>query len=241
MNVIALIPARSGSKGIVDKNIKELAGHPLIAFSIRAAKLAKCIDRVIVSTDTEEYRDIALRYGAEVPFLRPSVLSEDHSTDYDFVKHFIDWNELSQFEMPDLIVHLRPTTPLRHPDIIDEAVSLIRSNPASTALRSGHEMPETAYKQFEIHGKYFKSIFNGSLDLEKANMPRQNFPKTFAANGYVDILKTEHITKHLKLHGNQVLSMITELSHEIDTKEDFEYLEWLVERNMDIVDLIFGD
>lgn len=241
MNVVALIPARSGSKGVIDKNVKELAGHPLIAYSIMAARRSALIDRVIVSTDSSYYKDVALNYSAEVPFLRPISLSGDDSSDYDFVKHFLEWNETSEFEMPDLIVHLRPTTPLRLPAKIDEAIEAIMANSLATALRSGHEMSETAYKQFEIDGDYFKSICNGSFDLERANMARQSFPKTYAANGYVDVLRVSHILQEGKLHGNRVFSMVTEYTHEIDTPEDFEYLEWLADRNPNVIDTIFGD
>ena len=143
-STVALIPARSGSKGVLDKNIRPLGGWPLIAYSIRAGLLAENIDRVIVSTDSEHYADLAKKYGAEVPFLRPKSISEDASTDYEFVKHALDWFQMSGKELPKFIVHLRPTTPLRKPSVVADAVEALRRENEATALRSVHEMSESA-------------------------------------------------------------------------------------------------
>ena len=107
---MCIIPARSGSKSIPHKNIYNLGGHPLIAWSIKAALNAESIDRVIVSTDSEEYKDISIEYGAEVPFLRPKNISEDNSTDLEFFQHVIGVFKETSYN-PDLIIHLRPTTP----------------------------------------------------------------------------------------------------------------------------------
>lgn len=156
--VVAVIPARAGSKGVIDKNIKLLAGNPLIAYSIAAARSANNIDRIIVSTDSEEYASIAREYGAEIPFLRPDVISGDTSTDYDFIKHVLDWMQDNESLQPDYLVHLRPTTPLRNPAYIEEAVERIRNDEYCTALRSVHEMSETAYKTVEVDRGYLKCI-----------------------------------------------------------------------------------
>jgi CMP-N,N'-diacetyllegionaminic acid synthase len=125
-STIAIIPARSGSKGVIDKNIRVLSGRPLIAYSIQAALIADNIDRVIVSTDSEHYAYIAREYGAEVPFLRPAEISTDFSSDYDLMKHALDWLKTSEGKIPEYIVHLRPTTPLRDPAIVDAAVELFQ-------------------------------------------------------------------------------------------------------------------
>ena len=113
-NVLAIIPARSGSKGVPGKNIAILGGHPLIAFSIVAAKLAG-IERVLVSTDSEEYARMAKQYGAETPFLRPAEISSDQSTDFEFMRHAMDWMVDKENLAPEYWLHLRPTTPFRDP------------------------------------------------------------------------------------------------------------------------------
>ena len=124
-DIIAIIPARSGSKSLVDKNIKLLSGHPLIAYSIAAARLSREIDRVIVSTNSEKYADIARKYGAEVPFIRPDRYSTDVPTDRDFLIHAMKWFKENEDNVPEYWVHLRPTTPLRIPEIIDDAINII--------------------------------------------------------------------------------------------------------------------
>ncbi len=238
-DIVAIIPARSGSKGVPDKNIKLLAEHPLMAYSIAAAKLVNSIDRIIVSTDSKEYAGIACEYGAEVPFLRPDGISGDNSTDYDVIEHMLDWMQNKEGCIPKYLVHLRPTTPLREPTCIEEAIGRIRVNTGATALRSVHAMSETAYKTVEVDNNYLKCICSGSFDLDVANQPRQVFPKTYIANGYVDIYKSAYILKNRKILGNKVIAYHTSRSHEIDTIEDFEYLAYLAAKEPAIVDILF--
>lgn len=177
--VVALIPARAGSKGVPNKNIRPLGDHPLIQWSIAACKKAKLIDRVMVSTDSAEYQELCQGFGAEVPFLRPARISGDSSTDYEFIIHAIDWL-VAHGEEPDYIVHIRPTTPFRVPEVIDAAIDAFwAEGETATALRSVHEMSESAYKTLEIgpSGK-LKSLGAGSISLDAANNARQAFPKT---------------------------------------------------------------
>jgi len=237
--VIAIIPARAGSKGVPDKNIKPLAGKPLMAYSIAAAKLTNDIDRVIVSTDSQRYADIAKEYGAEVPFLRPRDLSKDSSTDYEFIRHTLDWFQSGEGKQPEFLVHLRPTTPLRNVYYIESAIETIKKDPAATALRSVHEMPESAYKSFEIDRGYLKCVGSGSFELDAANSPRQKFPKTYQANGYVDIIKSSYVLRNQKIHGNHVIAFVTPYVVEVDTEDDFNYLEYRINTDTSIVKKLF--
>ena len=127
MTICAIIPARGGSKGVPRKNIRLLCGHPIIAFSIITALSSNKIDRVIVSTDSEEIAEIAKAYGAEVPFIRPSELSGDTSPAIDFVSHAIKQMEFLENYTPDLMVMLLPTTPLRETLLIDQAMELLET------------------------------------------------------------------------------------------------------------------
>ena len=239
MNIIAVIPARSGSKGVPDKNIKLLAGKPLIAYSIAVAKKSKLINRTIVSTDSKKYASLAKEYGAEVPFLRPAELAGDTSTDYEFVKHLLDWLKSNENCQPDYLVHLRPVVPLRDSRIIDSAIEAFINNTEATSLRSAHEMSETAYKKFEIESNYFKAVGSDSFELDALNEPRQKYFKTYDPNGYVDVLKTSFVLSENKIHGNRVMPFITPMSYEIDAEEDFEYLEWQINRNDEIIRKLF--
>ena len=127
IDFIGIIPARSGSKGLPDKNIRLLGGQPLLAYSIAVAKLAGS-KRVLVSTDSEEYAEIAGVYGAEVPFIRPKELSDDKSTDYEFMHHAMTWITQKEEKLVEYWVHLRPTTPLRTPNILREAMECIQQH-----------------------------------------------------------------------------------------------------------------
>ncbi|QWD28808.1 acylneuraminate cytidylyltransferase family protein [Polynucleobacter paneuropaeus] len=239
--VIALIPARAGSKGVPNKNIRNLGGYPLIAWSIMAAKKSKLIDRVIVSTDSQEYAKLAIKFGAEVPFLRPSEISGDRSTDYDCIAHALDWLGINGGE-PQYIVHIRPTTPFRDPSYIDLAIETFQKSPINvTALRSAHEMSESAYKTFEIttDGR-FKRVGSEGTALDSANNARQQFPNTYQANGYVDILSTSFIRENDLIHGDWVLPFITPRVHEVDAEDDFFQLEYQLSHSPNIASQLFN-
>lgn len=238
-NVVAVIPARSGSKGIVNKNIKLLAGYPLIAYSIKAAQLANSIGRIITSTDSKDYANLAREYGSEVPFLRPSEISCDNSTDYDFVSHLLQWMLKNEGKLPEYLVHLRPTTPLREVNIIDAAIAYIKQSKEATSLRSVHEMSESAYKTFEIQGDRLKPIGSNSFDLDEFNDPRQRFNKTYQANGYVDVIKTAYVLENNKLHGDHVIAFVTPHVVEVDMPDDFNYLEYLAAKEHSTVNALF--
>ena len=238
-SIFALIPARSGSKGVPHKNVKPLGDHPLIGWSIAACKSAASINRIIVSTDSEEYAQISRKMGAEVPFLRPAEISGDTSTDYGFIRHALDWFSQNGSE-PDYIVHIRPTTPFRDPVLLDQAVATFIGHPQATALRSVHPMSESAYKTFEISaGGQLKRVASESTELDVANNARQQFPATYIANGYVDVLSTDFIRKMQLIHGNHVLPFITPAVNEVDTMDDFAMLEMELKTHPEFANRLF--
>ncbi len=227
INVIAFIPARSGSKSIKNKNIKKLNGKPLLAWSIETCKKSRYIKEIIVSTDSKKYANIALKYGATKVVMRPKKISGDRSTDYQALIHTIKNLKGLNFE---LIAHIRPTTPLRKSKDIDKAIVLF-SKKNYTSLRSVHEMPESAYKTFEISKKkLLKPICLKKNNMDFFGKPRQNFRKTFAANGLIDIYKKDHLVKKKNLLGQKVLPYITSFTHEIDSIEQFETLNLILNK-----------
>ncbi len=232
MGIVAIIPARGGSKGIPKKNIYPLKTYPLIAYSIVAAQFSKQIERTVVSTDSTEIAEIAQRYGAEVPFLRPSELAKDHSTDRDFLLHAIQWFQNNEKNIPKYWVHLRPTTPLRDPAIIDRAISTILEKKEATALRSGHPVSESPFKWFQRNESgYFEGILPDDPRPEYYNLPRQEFPPVYIPDGYVDILKTSFVSQSISLHGNKMLGFISPVCDEVDTLEDLERIQFHLEKN----------
>jgi CMP-N,N'-diacetyllegionaminic acid synthase len=225
-NVVALIPARSGSKGVPNKNIRDLGGHPLIEWSIRASLATPGINRVIVSTDSQDYADRVVAMGAEAPFLRPPEISNDRSTDYEFVVHALDWLKANAAE-PEYVVHIRPTTPLRDPEVVEAAIMAFMVPGRATALRSVHEMSESAYKTFELAPEgQLKRLGAESTALDAANNARQSFPTTYIPNGYVDVLSTAFIRRTGLLHGDFVIPHVTPPVTEVDTQHDFMILEF---------------
>jgi CMP-N,N'-diacetyllegionaminic acid synthase len=237
--ILALIPARSGSKGVPDKNIKPLGGWPLMAYSIKIGLLSKEIDRVIVSTDSEDYGAIAKKFGAEIPFLRPPGLSSDSSSDYEFIKHALDQLRLMGDEIPEYIVHLRPTTPFRDPSTVDSAIETFRNDNKATALRSVHEMPESAYKCFRIESDHLVDAYKGSPDLDRVNTARQSFPKTYQGNGYVDVLRSKFILDNKKIHGDRVVAYSTPFIQEVDTETDFDFLTYQIAKDPALANRLF--
>ena len=238
--VIALIPARSGSKGVPNKNIHKLGGHTVLGWSISACLKSDLIEKTIVSTDSEDYAQISRSLGAYVPFLRPSSISTDYSTDFEFIDHAISWLKVNN-DLPKYIVHIRPTTPFRNPAIIDQAIKLFIDIPTATSLRSVHEMPESAYKTFEIASNgQLKRLCSNSTELDSLNNPRQHFPNTYVANGYVDVLSVNHIETKRLIHGDHVLPFVTPSVDEIDVEEDFRRLEYQLSVNPFIIPLVFG-
>lgn len=223
--IYAIIPARSGSKGVPGKNIRLLGGHPLLAWSIAAAKQSQFIQRVFVSTDSEEYASIAARYGAEVPFLRPPALAGDRSPDRDFFVHALNWLQKHESVLPDIWVHLRPTTPLRDPVLIDEAIERFVQNADATSLRSGHEAPESPAKWFKLNED---GSFSGLMGNKWLNVPRQECPKGYNADGYVDMVRSKVILASEEMYFPRMLAYVSPPTREVDSPEDLAYLDYEV-------------
>ena len=223
-SVYAIIPARSGSVSIKNKNIRKLGKYPLIAYSIAIAKMVGSINRVIVTTDSEYYGAIARSYGAEVPFIRPSEISGPYSTDLEFMNHAINWFDKNEKVLPEYWVHLRPTTPLRDVELIEGAIAQIKKDADATSLRSAHQTDLCPMKWFIKDSDGYLNTFC-NITNDEANGPRQNFPVVFIPNGYVDILKTEHIVNTGKLHGNKIKLFEVPPTIDIDYENEFNTLE----------------
>lgn len=222
---LALIPARGGSKGIPNKNIHPVGRVPLIVWSVAAALESPVIQRVIVSTDDAQIADIAQRCGAEVPFLRPAELAGDAAPDIGFVRHALDWLAREEGWRPDVVFHLRPTTPLRDPAHFAAALDALRAAPQATALRSAHALAESPDKMFRIDGGWFRTWRDGAEPGGLENAPRQSFPPAFLPNGYVDILLPDTPERYGTLHGPRILPYVTPSCIEVDGPEDIDRLE----------------
>jgi len=223
--ILAIIPARGGSKGIPKKNIININGKPLIQYTIEVAKESKLIDRVIVSTDDDEIAEISEKLGAEVPFIRPAELAKDDTPTFPVIKHALKWLKENEKYKPELIVLLEPTFPLRTVEKVDEAIKVISSDEEADSLRGVCEPFQNPFKMWIPCGKYLKPLIKEKeIMYEK---PRQNLRKIFWQNGYIYISRYKTIMDKKSFHGEKILPFILSENNfiDIDTEEDLKLLK----------------
>lgn len=231
MEVLALIPARGGSKSIPRKNLIMLAGKPLIAYTIEQALAARCITRTIVSTEDEEIATVARAFGAEVPFRRPLEFAQDLSPDIDVFRHALTWLQENEGYRPDLMVHLRPTGPIRRVEVIDRAIELLAEHPEADSLRSVSWPDQTPYKMWRIVDGYLEPLLQVENLPDSHSLPRQILPEVYWQNGYVDVVHPHAVLEMNSMCGHTVLPLvIQEPVYELDYAESLPELEAALHR-----------
>jgi len=227
LNIVALIPARSGSKGIINKNIKIYKGIPLLAHSIKIALESKYISEVYVSSDSEDYNNIAIQYGAKITPLRSKEISDDLSPDINTFIHFLnmyknDINDINNIKIPDIIIHLRPTYPNRSLKLLNNTIEYFLNNYDNyDSLRTVVLIKKTPYKMYYINSNnnLIPYIKEHNIFIEPFNQARQNFPETYLHNGCIDIVKSNIIINNNLLSGENILPYIMD-DNEIDDIDD---------------------
>ena len=227
--MLAIIPARGGSKGVPGKNIKILNGKPLIAWTIEAAKQSKYINRIIVSTDDKNIADIAKKYDAEIPFLRPDELASDTSKAIDNYIYTIERLSETENIVYENFIVLQPTSPLRKADDIDRAIDLFNDRNADSVI---------SFSEASHHPLWAKKI-NSGLKVEEyfnhdvTNKNRQEIPSAFMPNGAIFILKYDLLKEKYSYYSEKTYAYIMPQinSVDIDTSADFEFAEFLLRRN----------
>lgn len=224
MKILAIIPARSGSKSIPHKNIRSLGGKPLIAYSIEHALKSKMINRVIVSTDSEYYAEVARSFGAETPFLRPDEISQDNSNDRDLFIHALNWLKENEDYVPDICVQLRPTHPIRKIEDIDAMINLLISRHDADCVRAVVKNETyTPYKMWFLNkDNELKSVMDSTDIHEHYNQPRQKLPITYFQNASVDVIRTSTILEKNSLTGNKILGYVMDEEYDIDNEKEFQ-------------------
>lgn len=224
MKILAIIPARSGSKSIPHKNIRSLSGKPLLAYSIEHAIKSEMINRVIVSTDSEQYAEIARSFGAETPFLRPKEISQDNSNDREYFIHALAWLKENENYVPEICVQLRPTHPIRKVEDIDAMIQLMTDNPDADSVRSVVKNETyTPYKMwFLTKDNELKPIITETDIPEPYNQPRQALPETYFQNASVDVIRTSTILDKNSLSGDKILGYVMDEEYDIDNEKEFE-------------------
>lgn len=242
--IIAIIPARSGSKSVKDKNIRLIDGKPMLAYSIEHAKASKYINRILVSTDSEQYAVIAREYGAETPFLRPNRYAMDTSLDLEVFTHALQYLEETENYTPDLVVQLRPTYPIRNVRDIDRMIEIMLEDSTVDSVRTVAPAKEIPYKMWykdannrmepllkEVPPIYVRSleeekvIGHSETECEFYNMPRQQLPTVYYQNANIDCIRTQVITKGNSMSGQHIVGYEMCDNYDIDTEEEFKKAE----------------
>jgi len=226
LKILAVVPARGGSKGVPKKNIKELYGKPLIAWSIETGLASKYIDKVIVSTDSEEIAEVARAHKGEVPFLRPKELAEDLTPDPPVFEHCLNYLSIKENYAPDIIVHLRPTGPLRTSEEIDAAIELLAKYPDADSVRSVEEPPKPPYKMWRPEGEFLRPFIEIPGAKDTYNAPRQSLPKVYQTTADIGVLWLRTILEKKSVVGDKVLPFyLKRETVDIDNLFDFEIAE----------------
>lgn len=226
--ILAIIPARGGSKGLPRKNILPLMGKPLISYTIEEAKKSKYINRIIVSTDSKEIADISLNYGAEVPFLRPDNIAGDTSSTDEVIMHTLNYLKDNEGKIPEIICLLQCTSPLRTAEDIDGTIEKLLKNNSSSAVSVSEAKSNPYWTNIfkNDHLEYF-------LEKGKKIKRRQDLPKVYELNGAVYVAKSEEFLREGTLETDDVVGYIMEDGHSIDIDNilDFKFAELVMEYN----------
>lgn len=225
LKVLGIVGARSGSKAIPHKNIKLLLGKPLLAWIIEAAKASKYVTRLIISTDSPEYAEIAKKYGAQAPFIRPAELAADSVPDFDFLYHAATWLRDNERWQADIILRLPPTTPLCRPEHIDGCVKLLMEDMSADSSRTITPASKHPYKLWRINGNYIEPFlseeFTGLKDAH--NLPRQSFPPAYQ---HVDViaLRWKTLVEDKSMAGQKIRYHLISKTDAIDIDSEIDFL-----------------
>lgn len=230
--VLAIIPARGGSKGIPRKNIRNFSGYPLIAWSIAAAKKSQSVTRVIVSTDDEEIAAVAREWGAETPFLRPAEFAQDKTTDLPVFVHALEWLKEHENYHPDVVIQLRPTSPIRPSTCVDQAVEILLRNADANSVRGVVPAGQNPHKMWRLNPNPENPMRN-LLDVpgieEPYNAPRQILPDVYWQTGHIDAIRPDVILAG-SMSGKNIYPLIIDPKYtvDLDNQNDWVRAEWLV-------------
>ena len=237
--ILAIIPARGGSKGIPRKNIRSFAGYPLIAWSIAAAKQSSLVTRVIVSTDDEEIADVAREWGAETPFLRPAELAQDKTTDLPVFEHALKWLEEIEGYHPEIVVQLRPTSPIRPKGMVDDAVNILLNHVDADCVRGVVPAGQNPFKMWRFNGE--EKPLGQLLEVpgidEPYNAPRQILPPVYWQTGHIDAIRTATIVDKKSLTGDVIYPLVIDPKYtvDIDTLPDWAKYEAIIYSGLEVV------
>ena len=216
--VLAIIPARGGSKGIPHKNIRSFAGYPLISYSIAAGQQANLVTRVILSTDDPEIAEVGRQFGAETPFMRPEEFAQDQSLDLPVFQHALQWLKDHERYEPELVIQLRPTSPIRPRTLVDEAVQMMLDHPEADSVRGIVPSGQNPHKMWKLDSStgQMKSLLTVEGVPEPYNAPRQILPQVFWQTGHIDVIRPDIILNKNSMSGSTILPVMVDPRFTVD-------------------------
>jgi len=233
IKTIAIVGARSGSRSLEDKNIRSLLGKPLMAWVITAAKNAKLIDRVLVSTDSQKYADIAKEYGAEAPFLRPKEMATDSSHDLEYLTHALNWLKDNEGYVPDIVFKVSANCPLFKSEYFDQCVKLFIEDPVLDTVYPAFKADKHPYKMWKVENERLRPLFTPEATgfKEPFNMSRQLLPPVYIHCG-VFSLRYDTIMEMKATIGKEIgyIEIPPEDGFDIDNKVDLKLAEMLLKK-----------
>jgi len=236
---LAIIPARGGSKGIPGKNIRSFGGYPLIAWSIAAARQSALVTRLIVSTDDEAIAAVAREYGAETPFLRPAALAQDDTTDFPVFEHAISWLDEHEGYRPDIVVQLRPTSPVRPNDLVEQAIRRLLEHHDADCVRGVVAATQNPFKMWRSHGEDqpITPLLQVDGIAEPYNAPRQFLPPVYWQTGHIDVIRISTIVQKRSLTGEVIYPLMVDPRYavDIDTQSDWARSEALAGSGLEMI------
>jgi CMP-N,N'-diacetyllegionaminic acid synthase len=235
--VVALIPARAGSKRVPGKNTRHLGGHPLLAYTVATALASGVFDTVVVSTEDERTARIARHYGADAPFLRPGAMAADSSPDIEWVSHALGELRASGHSL-DAFALLRPTSPLRTANTIRRAWTIFTDTPSIDSLRAVEPCEQHPAKMWRIVDDRLQPLLPGAQgDTAWHSRPTQSLPAIWVQNASLEIAWTRCVIDHGSISGEQIVPFLTEEreGYDVNTERDWWYLEWLLDRGQAVL------
>jgi CMP-N-acetylneuraminic acid synthetase len=232
----AIIPARAGSKGLKNKNIRKIKNKHLIYYTINDAIKSKMFEKIFFLTDSKKYAKIAESYGAEVPFIRSKSNASDKSTDNDLYLNMLKIFKKKKIKTPNYFAHLSPTVPFRSNNIISKGIKFFFQNKKNNTqtMRSVNLYSPNAYKNVRVINNKLCSIIKKDFDVNKLNYPRQFYEKTFKPNGLIDIISKKNLELNKTTHGRNTLAFITDQVYttDIDTNVDLMWVKFLLKNRL---------
>jgi N-acylneuraminate cytidylyltransferase len=230
-SLVGLIPARSGSERVPDKNLRSLAGHPLLAYAVSTALQSGIFDRVVCSTDSGKIAEVAQRYGADVPFLRPAALATATSPDIEWITHALDQLD----DRYDLFAIVRATNPFRGPDVLRRGLEQLLATPEADSIRAVERVKQHPGKMWLLEGKTMRPLLDQShLDVAWHAGQYQALPEVYVQNSSLEIAWTRVVSQTGTREGRVVAAFLTEgyEGFNIDDEDDWDRARRLLDAGL---------